>query len=134
MKDAKAELTGRYGKNPEKWAWGKAHTMAIKHPLGSVLPFYNLKPVPYPGDDFTINAGWYDRENPCNMISGGAIRIVVDMSDIGNMTLVSPPGQSGHYLSPWYSDQAAPWAEGRQIPARYLDAEGIGRFMTLEPK
>ena len=29
-----------------------------------------------------IHAGWWNRENPYEMISGAAIRIVVDMSDL----------------------------------------------------
>ena len=133
MKGAVAELSGRYGGNTKNWAWGKVHHMPIKHPLGSVLPFLNLGPVPHPGDDFTINAGWYDREHPFTMISGGAIRIVMDMSDPGGMTLVCPPGQSGHFLSPYYSDQVDGWAEGRQIPANYTTAGTLKQVLVLEP-
>ncbi|MBM3708754.1 MAG: penicillin acylase family protein, partial [Actinobacteria bacterium] len=84
MKEAVAELSARLGDSPEKWAWGKVHKMTMKHPLGSVLPFLNLSPLPYAGDDFTIHAGWWDREHPYDMYSGAAIRIVVDMSDLGN--------------------------------------------------
>ncbi len=133
MKEAVAELAGRYGSNTKKWAWGKVHAMTIRHPLGGVLPFFNLSPIPHPGDDFTINAGWYDREHPFNMISGGAIRIIVDMADLDSMTIICPPGQSGLYLGRWYGDQADMWAKGGQVPARYRTAKDIKQVLLLEP-
>ena len=133
LRDAVSELSGRLGKDQRSWAWGKVHTMTIRHPLGGVLPFLNLSPIPYPGDDFTINAGWWDRQKPYEMTSGAAIRIVVDMSNLGTMTLISPPGQSGLYLSPYYSDLVDLWARGEQIPAHYADAQTIKNLLVLQP-
>ena len=133
MKDAVAELSARLGSDPQNWAWGKVHQMTIRHPLGSVLPFLNLSPLPYAGDDFTIHAGWWTREHPYDMYSGAAIRIVVDMSDLGTMTIMSPPGQSGQYLSPYYSDLAETWSRGGQVPAHYTDAKQLKQVLLLEP-
>jgi penicillin G amidase len=134
MRDAVAELTGKYGSDTKNWAWGKLHTDTIKHPMGGVLPFLNLSPLPYAGDDFTINAGWWDRAHPYDMVSGAAIKIVVDMSNLADMTIMSPPGQSGHFLSPHYSDLAEMWAGGRQVPAHYTDAGTLKQVLTLVPK
>ncbi len=133
MEDAVAELSARLGNDPQNWAWGKVHTVTISHPLGSVLPFLNLNPIAYGGDDFTIHAGWWDREHPYNMISGAAIRIVVDMSNLDTMTIMSPPGQSGMYLSPYYSDLAETWSKGGQVPAHYTDAKQLKQVLMLEP-
>lgn len=133
LRDAVSELSGRLGKDQRSWAWGKVHTMTIRHPMGGILPFLNLSPIPYPGDDFTINAGWWDRQKPYEMTSGAAIRIVVDMSNLGTMTLISPPGQSGHYLSPYYSDLVDLWAKGEQIPAHYTDAQSLQQLLVLQP-
>lgn len=133
MEDAVAELTKRLGNDPLSWQWGKVHTMTIKHPLGSVLPFLNLSPMPHPGDDWTINSGYWVKANPYDMLMGGAIRIVVDMSDISTMTLISPAGQSGHYLSSYYGDQAELWNNGQQIPAHYTDARELKQIMILKP-
>jgi len=133
MKDAVAELSARLGGDPQRWAWGGVHRMTIKHPLGGVLPFLNLKPLTYAGDDFTIHAGWWDRAHPYDMYSGAAVRIVVDMSDLSNMTIMSPPGQSGMYLSPYYSDMAETWSKGGQVPAHYTDAGQLKQVLTLEP-
>jgi penicillin G amidase len=134
LKDAVAELTGKYGSDTANWAWGKVHTYTVKHPLGIVLPFLNLSPLPYAGDDFTIDAGWWSRAHPYDAYSGAAIRIVVDMSNLDSMTIMCPPGQSGHYLSPYYSDLAGMWAKGKQIPAHYTDAKSLKQVLTLNPK
>jgi penicillin G amidase len=133
MKDAVAELRGKYGDDLKKWEWGRVHKMMIKHPLGSVLSFLNLGPYSYAGDDFTIHAGWWNRENPYEMISGAAIRIVVDMSDLSTMTLMSPPGQSGHFLSPHYGDLAETWSKGGQVPANYTSAMNLKNLLKLQP-
>jgi penicillin amidase len=133
MKDAVDELKSRYGDDTGKWAWGKVHKMTIRHPLGGFLPFLNLGPYSYPGDDFTIHAGWWKRDNPFEMYSGAAIRIVVDMADLSTMTIISPPGQSGHFLSPYYSDLAETWAKGEQVPAHYTSARELKNELMLIP-
>jgi len=133
MKDAVNELTSRLGSDPTKWEWGKVHMMTFKHPMGAKLPFFNLKPIPTNGDGFTINAGWWDSQNPYAMDSGGVIRMVIDMSDMESATLISPPGQSGQYKSPYYSDLAEIWAKGMQIPAHFLSAQELSKLLILEP-
>lgn len=133
MRDAVAQVSEKFGKNEKKWAWGRVHKMLIKHPLGTVLPFLNLGPYSYAGDDFTIHAGWWDRYNPFEMKSGAAIRLVVDMADLSTMTVMSPPGQSGHYLSPHYGDLAETWAKGGQVSAHYTSAEKLSNVLSLVP-
>ena len=127
------ELEDRYGTDPANWAWGKVHQMTFKHPLGSKLAFLNLDPVPTVGDGQTINAGMWDHENPFDFKSGGVIRMVVDFSALENSTIINPPGQSGHYKSPHYDDQAAPWAEGRQLPMHFDSADELKRTLVLKP-
>lgn len=133
MKDAVNELSTRLDGDPAKWEWGKVHAMTFKHPLGSKLAFFNLEPIPTNGDDFTINAGAWDNKSPYDMDSGGVIRMVIDMSDLESATLISPPGQSGQYKSPYYSDQAEIWAKGVQVPAHFLSAEKLSQLLVLEP-
>jgi len=133
MTEAVEELSARLGSDPQGWAWGKVHQMTIRHPMGEVLPFLNLSPLPYAGDDFTIHAGWWDRGNPYDMLSGAVIRLVVDMSNLDTITIMSPPGQSGLYLSPYYSDLAETWSKGGQVPAHYTDAKQLQQVLMLEP-
>ncbi len=132
--EAVAELTSRLGKDPQGWAWAKVHRMTFRHPLGRKLGFFNLKPIPTSGDGFTINAGMWDHKNPYEMESGGVIRMVVDFSDFENSTIISPPGQSGHFKSPHYDDLAEMWARGGQIPMRYQSAQNLTRKLVLTAK
>jgi penicillin amidase len=134
MEQAVDELTRRLGPDPQAWEWGKVHRMTFKHPLGVKLPFFNLDPIPTHGDTFTINAGMWDNTKPYEMESGGVIRLVVDFSNIENSTIITPPGQSGHYKSPHYDDLAEMWAEGRQIPMHFDSAENLTRVLTLKGK
>jgi len=133
MKDAVKELSARLGQDHSTWEWGKVHQMTFKHPLGSKLSFYNLSPIPVNGDDYTINSGAWDSKNPYAMDSGGVIRLVVDMSDLENSTIMSPPGQSGLFLSPYYGDLAQMWANGRQVKTHFLSAGDLTQVLTLQP-
>jgi penicillin amidase len=133
VKQALNELITRYGEKPDKWLWGHVHQMTFKHPLGSKLTFMNLDPIPTQGDGATINAGMWNPKDPYSFESGGVIRMVVDFADPENSTIISPPGQSGHYKSAHYADQAQPWARGRQIPMHFLTAEELDKTLTLNP-
>jgi penicillin G amidase len=133
MRDAIGQLNASQGKNPDKWRWGRGHRMFFEHPLGSKLGFFNLAPIPTQGDHFTINSGFWELANPFKMDSGGVIRIIVDFADAHNSTIISPPGQSGHYKSPHYDDLAQLWADGGQIPLRFITGKEIDRVLMLEP-
>jgi len=133
MRAAVAELNDRQGKNPDKWRWGRGHQMFFEHPLGSKLGFLNLAPIPTHGDHFTINSGFWELGNPFKMDSGGVIRITVDFADPENSSIISPPGQSGHFKSRHYNDLAELWADGGQVPLRFLSGKDISQVMVLKP-
>ena len=134
MRDAVAQLNEQQGKNPVKWRWGSGHRMFFEHPLGSKLGFLNLDPIPANGDHFTINSGFWELANPFKMDSGGVIRIAVDFSDPEKSSIISPPGQSGHYKSRHYNDLAKLWVDGGQVPLRFLSGRDISQVMVLTPK
>jgi len=124
-------LTNRLGRNPESWAWGEVHRMTFTHPMGEKLPFFNLRPVPIGGDDFTICAGLWDNEHPYDMKSGGVIRLIVDFAAPETSTIISPPGQSGQFISPHYDDLVDRWLSNEQIPMRFHDAEELSTVLIL---
>ncbi|MBI9076673.1 MAG: penicillin acylase family protein [Desulfatibacillum sp.] len=123
------------GDDPGQWQWGRVHKMRFNHPLGSKLPMLNLKPIPTQGSHHTINSGFWDWDSahPFRMKSGGVIRMAVDFSNGDQATIVSPPGQSGHYLSPYYANQAHLWADGRQLPMHYYDGQKLAQTLVLNP-
>jgi penicillin amidase len=134
LTDAVAELTDRLGDDPAQWRWGELHEMTFAHPLGEVLTFLNLPAIPMNGDFFTIGAANWAVTKPYDMTYGGCIRMIVDFSDITKSTLVSPPGQSGQYLSRHYGDMVDAWLSNKQIPMHYTDAEGLKDVLVLKPK
>jgi penicillin amidase len=107
--------------------------MDFEHPLGSKLKFFNLEPVPTNGSHHTINSGFWDSGNPFKMTAGGVIRMVVDFANAENSPIVSPPGQSGHYRSPYYGDLAQLWANGGQISMNFNDANRLANVLILKP-
>jgi penicillin amidase len=102
----------------ELWRWGKIHELIINHALGRVKllrPLLAIGPFPSPGDGTTINMGFYRHSNPYTQIVGASLRFVIDVGDWQQSAFVLPSGQSGHPLSPHYSDQTALWRAGRNL-------------------
>lgn len=115
FKEAISELEKTYGTNQKIWQWGDYHQVQFKHPLSSagkfVASIFNKKqPIPVDGSDVTPMAA---RHNGEGLVDHGASwRFVIDLDDITNGYHTVGPGQSGHLLSPWYSDQTEDWVEG----------------------
>jgi len=133
MSEAIQYLTEKLGADTNNWQWGKVHKMAFNHTLGGKLSFLNLEPVPTHGSHHTINSGFWDSANPFNMSSGGVIRMMVDFSNPQRSTIISPPGQSGHYLSPFYDDMVKIWAAGDQVPMHFLSGKRLSMTLKLLP-
>lgn len=135
---AVTELEERQGRNPNKWQWGKFHRIGPAHDIGaSVKPLgwiMNPKVLPVNGSRLTVSALAWRRET--GMVShGGPWRQVVDLSDIaGNSFDVLLPGQSGHFMSPWYEDQAELHQQGKMHPQILApQAYQTGSKLVLKP-
>lgn len=106
------------GDKPEDWVWGKIHTLKHKHPLGAVALLDKLFSV----GPFSVDGG---NEVPNNLhfqldttgyfhVDGGpALRKITDFAAIETGETVSPTGQSGNVMSPFYSDEAEMYATGK---------------------
>ncbi len=133
MKEALVYLTERFGEDTDSWKWGEVHQMAFDHPLGSKLGFLNLDSIPTHGSHHTINSGFWDSAKPFSMSGGGVIRMMVDFANPENSTIISPPGQSGHYMSPYYDDLAQTWADGDQVPMHFYSGKDLSEKLMLIP-
>jgi penicillin G amidase len=112
------ELTHLFGTNIENWTWGGIHTLEHVHPIGKKAPFnhiFNVGPLAAPGGLETINNASFKLESSgrIKVTYGPAMRIVVDMKDPSLGWSINPTGQSGHFLSRHYSDQAAMFISGK---------------------
>jgi len=81
--------------------WGKKNAAIYDHPLGSFWPLnamLNIRPLAQPGNTFTVYAG--------RPKYGPSQRLVADVSNWDNSSMLVTLGESGHYSDTHYADQA----------------------------
>jgi len=111
------------GGNLWRWNYGRAHSLAINHPVGGQLPlvgrFFNIGPVPMSGSATTVKQ--------VSGLLGPSMRFIADLSNWDNSLNNITIGQSGHVLSPHYRDQWKAYYYGRSFPMRFgwIDKEQI---------
>ncbi len=120
------ELNAQLGNEPDSWKWERVHTLTHQHLLGRQKPldkFFNVGPFPVEGGnavplkmEYTLNPqGLYPVK------TGPALRILLDFAAPDQSISINPTGQSGHFMSPHYSDQAEMYVNKqyrRQISSR----------------
>lgn len=92
--------------------WGRANTTDVRHPLSGALPladrWLDMPDLPMRGAEEMPLAQRPDY--------GASMRLVVSPGHEEAGTLVIPMGQSGHPLSPHYTDAHDEWAGGETLP------------------
>jgi penicillin amidase len=113
--------------------WGQLHQASFKHPVLTHTPLAFLfdRKMPFGGDRFTVNVGWY---NPKNFIMthGATYRQVVDLGDMENSRYMHFMGQSGHIMSSQYDDLLPLWQKGEYLLMKIIDYP-IKDQLWLEP-
>ncbi len=130
------------GPQPGDWTWGKIHTLTHAHPLSAVKPldkFFNVGPFAVDGGSEVINNLQFalDTTGYYPVTGGPALRKIVDWADPAHGVTVSPTGQSGNVMSPFYDDQAVRFAEGtfRTMYWNKVDfAQSSAGVLVLQPK
>jgi penicillin amidase len=106
------------GDKPSQWTWGKVHSLKQKHALGAVKlldKVFSVGPLSVDGGQEVLNNLDFalDTTGHFYVTDGPALRKVTDLSNIEGGETVSPSGQSGNVMSPFYSDQAVMFATGK---------------------
>jgi penicillin amidase len=115
LADAVAWLSERYGNAPERWEWGRLHTMSfVDQPLGQsgiglLESLFNSKPIPARGDNFTVDAASFSFDQPFTMNHGASQRYIADLSDLDQSRTVHTTGQSGQLFHPHREDFISLW-------------------------
>ncbi len=118
LREAVAELVKQQGPRPDRWSWGRLHTLTLPHALGTtkwLAPFFSLGPFPAEGDGCTVNNSYYRHSHPYDQVVGASMRMLATLSDPIRSRFVVVSGQAGNPASPHYRDQIEPWREGRTI-------------------
>ncbi len=113
LDNAISKLSEKYGKKMDEWKWGNHHWSKFNHPIGrsnQILGYFlNTFSAPVHGSGVTVRAS---RQTDTGHINHGASwRFVYDFSSKTAYHIVAP-GQSGHFMSPYYSNQVTDWNEG----------------------
>jgi len=112
------ELADLFGSNLKNWTWGGLHTLEHEHPIGKKQPFnhiLNVGPFQSVGGIETVNNASFELKSNgrLKVKYGPAMRIILDMGNPSIGWSIIPTGQSGHFLSPHYSDQAEMFNSGK---------------------
>ncbi|MDP2920545.1 MAG: penicillin acylase family protein [Dehalococcoidia bacterium] len=119
LQEAGGFLTGKLGKDPEKWAWGKLHRQTFVHNLGRKPPYdklFNIESAGLGGDGTTVFNTGGPYLTGFEPTVGVSFRMILDFADLAHSWWVLPPGQSGHPFSPHYSDGVEPWQKVEYYP------------------
>ncbi|MEM5430515.1 penicillin acylase family protein [Cupriavidus oxalaticus] len=134
---AMADLSRRYGEDPNRWRWGEAHAARSEHkPFGKVAylsPLFNLR-VPTGGDTYTVNVGRHnlrDEKAPFENTHAASVRALYDLADLPASRFMDSTGQSGNALLPRYRDWTGKWAAVEYVTMPLAPAQADA--MTLVP-
>jgi penicillin amidase len=111
-------LQQQFGDDVSQWQWGNVHLLTHIHPIGRKEPFdkiFNVGPFPVNGTNEVIDKEsiHYNKLGIYPVISGPALRMIVDLANPEEKFTIIPTGQSGNFMSPYYSDQAEMFVEGK---------------------
>jgi penicillin amidase len=131
-------LTSRLGEDMAGWAWGKLHTLPLRHVLsgrGDLAQLLDHGGLPVKGDATTVcNTGLGAQ---FEARAGANYRLIADLAGLPPTLLaVDASSQSGHPGSPHYSDQLHGWLRGEyhSLPLdREAAAQAAVTRLTLEP-
>jgi penicillin amidase len=117
LADAVTWLSSKDGDNPDRWTWGRLHTKTFIHqPLGQsgiglLERLFNSKSIPARGDQFTVDAAWFDYSQPFAMTGGASERYVADLRDLDSSRMIHTTGQSGQIFNRHREDMISLWQD-----------------------
>lgn len=140
LRQAVAELRGRFGDDLETWHWGRLHQLSFDHPLGQVKllrPIFSRGPYPIGGDGDTPHQAASSAGNDAAISFIPSYRQIVDLADFSNSRAIHTTGQSGLPGNPHYDDFIPLWREGHYHPMHYGRKEilaNLEHLLVLRPE
>ena len=140
---AEGRLRRRFGDDPLRWTWGRAHTMTFRHVFDGAgsLPIVgpglramsSPGPYPAPGEGTTVSMGEYDLRGDFAVRTAPAMRTIMLAGAPRASRMVLPPGQSGDPTSPHYRDQVQLYLRGETRAASWDETDFTGKRVRLVP-
>ena len=97
--------------------WGPMNMAIFDHPLGRAWPLtalFNIKSFAQPGDGYTVYAAKPDH--------GPASRLVNDLANWDNSSMLLTLGESGQFNDPHYQDEAEDFLAVKWVTTPFSDA------------
>jgi penicillin G amidase len=123
--DAHAEVTERFGDDPDGWRWGEMHTLTLRHQtfgdsgIGPVERLFNRGPLEVGGGTAILNANGWNATAGYEVTWVPSMRFLVDLGDLDAGRWIHLTGQSGRPFHAHYTDQAELWRDGQTIPIAF---------------
>ncbi len=124
--------------------WQERHAVFLRHELSAAVPLLgsllDSGPHPWGGGNPTVGRARYNYQRPFTATGGATVRLVLELGSTQGAEhadtaayVISPGGQSGHFLSSHYDDQTASWLAGEldRLPAT---PELLPVSTTIEPE
>ena len=133
-KAAQEDLTRALGDNPEKWEYGRLHTVVHEHAMKDaplVGDFLSVGPYALPAAKDALNKYEFKLKEEVNydVFSGPSMRIGIDFANVAASESILPTGQSGNAFSPFYDNQAPLYHAG-QFRKQRMDRADIEAHQT----
>ena len=119
------DLQARYGEDPARWSWGRAHQARSEHrPFSRVkalAPWFELR-TPVGGDTHTVNVSRVGLKPDSSTGElflnehAASLRALYDVADPSQSRVMHSTGQSGLVHSPLYRSFVEPWRAVQYVP------------------
>lgn len=139
---ALAMLRKRLGEDISAWRWGTVHKAEFRHPILRRIPVLGRLfgiAIETDGGPDTINRGTARLSGDPGLfahVHGPGLRAVFDLANLDAARFMIASGQSGHPLSPYYTDTTESWRDGKTLllsgSFAALRRKAVA-VMTLEP-
>jgi penicillin amidase len=97
---------------------------------------FNSNTIQARGDDFTVDAAWFNFAEPFAMSGGASNRQIVDLGDLSNSLSMHTTGQSGHLFHRHREDFVWSW-QNVEYHSMFFDQEAAMAnsegILTLTP-
>ncbi|HRY24671.1 MAG TPA: penicillin acylase family protein [Geminicoccaceae bacterium] len=132
------ELRATYGADWRSWRWGEASRARLAHRPLDAAPgigrLFSIVTGSGGGDAGTVHVARYAADMPYATVAAASLRLVADLARSGTLHAILPTGQSGHPLSPHFSDQTGLWRNGELHTLEIAQPVGRGRSeLVLRP-
>ena len=117
-REAASWLKSEMGNSPEKWVWGKIHTIEYVSPIrrnGFGKRLLGSGKIPVSGSSETLLRNYYDYTKPFDVVVSDSMRMVADLSDPDKILGILPSGVSGRLFHPHSKDQIKPFISGEKV-------------------